>query len=212
MPLPRFKSTAHLLDTHEAMFGDAGRTIAGFVVKWAGKLFDEPVDPLTLRVLLAPDEYGGYNRHIGYAASGVGLILGNSHVSELDEESGIKLARSDDPRFADQYVEDFIVHELTHFRQVALLKQYGWKQDRRRGSHRDQGWFKAISEASPRYLGVSFPETLWPKRKSIAGRLTEVEACGWPHTFRELIGKHDARLAMTKADDGKGRQDARIEM
>jgi hypothetical protein len=46
--------------------------------------------------------------------------------------------------------EDFIVHELTHARQRQLLREHG-------------GWYTAISEAAPNYLGVEVPPSLWPK-------------------------------------------------
>jgi hypothetical protein len=63
-----------------------------------------------------------------------------------------------------------------------------------RGDHRDPTWWRAISEAAPHYLGVGFPESVWPKQRPTPGRLTEVEACHWPHSFRELIAARDPRL------------------
>jgi hypothetical protein len=65
-----------------------------------------------------------------------------------------------------------------------------------RGVHRDRGWFGAVSEAAPRYLGASFPPAIWPKQKAPDQelRITEVEVTHWPQSFRRLIANGDPRL------------------
>src|SRR4029077_21112394 len=116
-------------------------------------------------------EMGGYNRHYGWTNS-ANLILGNSETEKI-------ILRDL------QFAKDFIVHELTHHRQRNLL---GYRASERgtRGVHRDRGWYGAIAEAAPRYLGVAFPESIWPRQKSVRkggkvlkvqeqGRLTQVE-------------------------------------
>ena len=90
---------------------------------------------------------------------------------------------------------DFIVHELTHERQGQLLQQHGWKKTR--GDHRDRGWYRAISEACPKYLGVEFPEASWPtgpRPRKGTNPLTEVEVTHWPNSMRELAMANDPRL------------------
>jgi hypothetical protein len=150
-------------------------------------LFDEPLDSLRIRVALAPVELGPYNKHAGYAQCGCGLILANRHHCDFSPEGEIIVK---DPA----RILDFIVHELTHHRQDVLLKRHGWTQNR--GSHRDRGWYTAIAEAAPRYLGVKFAEDIWPRRQSVRVngtvrkqndplRLTEVEVTDWPDSFRK---------------------------
>jgi hypothetical protein len=63
-----------------------------------------------------------------------------------------------------------------------------------RGVHRDPGWFAAIAEAAPRYLGVSFQASAWPKQTGGEDRLSEVEVTHWPAAFRPLIAAGDQRL------------------
>jgi hypothetical protein len=192
------------------MFGEAGRICAELVCQHV-KLFDEPLNPLKIRIVLAPIEIGPYNRHYGYtngipkenAATAFRFILGNRHISSFDDHGAFVLhAKKDSWRVG---VEDFLVHELTHHRQDILLARHGWPQSRSRGVHRDAGWYSAISEAAPRYLGVAFPESLWPKQKSVRvkgqvtkvdepWRMTEVEATHWPDSFRPLIAAQDKRL------------------
>lgn len=94
-------------------------------------------------------------------------------------------------RFVNRFA-DFIVHELTHYRQRVLIQRGGIVQNR--GAHRDVGWFQAIAEAAPRYLGVTFSESAWPKQKPQPGRLTEVEVTHWPGSFRDLVAGGDPRL------------------
>jgi hypothetical protein len=96
-----------------------------------------------------------------------------------------------------QFITDFLVHEMTHQRQRMLFSGPG-----KRGVHRDVGWYGAIAEAAPRYLGVSFPEAMWPMQKPKPGRMTEVEACHWPHSFRPLIADRDPRLKSSVDDAG----------
>jgi len=191
-----------MIETHELMFGEAGRICAELVCRHV-KLFDEPLGALNIRIVLAPVEIGPYNRHYGYIhSSSFHFILGNRHICTFDKEGGLVLRK-------DGWLvgaEDFIVHELTHYRQDILLARHGWPQNRDRGVHRDRGWYAAIAEAAPRYFGVAFPETTWPKLKSVrkggkitkvaeAGRLTEVEVTHWPGSFRTLIANEDKRLA-----------------
>ena len=61
-----FASADQMLDAHEAMFGKAGRQAAEIVLDWAPRLFAVPLDPLAIRVVLAPVEIGPYNRRTGY--------------------------------------------------------------------------------------------------------------------------------------------------
>ena len=143
-------------------------------------------------------ELGPYNRHYAWAYPEAGLILGNRHICDLDKAKGITLTSNL------VFVEDVVVHELCHFRQARLEATSG-KRNRKRGDHRDPTWYQAISEASRGFLGVEFPPDRWPKMKSTRNgnkilkeidpsRISEVDACHWPHNFRELIRKHDPRL------------------
>ena len=96
-----------------------------------------------------------------------------------------------------QGFEDFIVHELTHRRQAALLREHkgewGWAQHVGRGAHRDKGWYSAIAEAAPNYLGVEVPADVWPKRNN-PDTLTEPEMTHWPMSIRHLAEAQDPRL------------------
>jgi hypothetical protein len=197
-----FRSRDEMLDAHELMFGDAGRQCAEIVLRWATTLFAVPLDVLNIRVVLAPIELGPYNRHAGYhyGPEGKGaFILGNRHVVHLNHGT-LALVQ-------DQWLSgDFIVHELTHQRQAQLLREHGseqgWKR-RRGGAHRDRGWYAAISEACPRYLGVEFPPSSWPTGpRTRRGTLTEVLATHWPGSFRALIAAGDPRLPKTALPDG----------
>ena len=119
-------------------------------------------------------------------------ILGNRHVVRLNHGT---LTLVQDGHWLN---DDFIVHELTHVRQAQLLRQHGadkdWKR-KRGGVHRDRGWYAAIAEACPKYLGVDFPQSSWPTGpRTRKGTLTEVEATHWPETFRALIQAGDPRL------------------
>jgi hypothetical protein len=157
-----FRSHEQMLDAHELMFGDAGRRCAEIVLYWATTLFAAPLDALNIRVVLAPVELGPYNRHVGYqyGRDGEGVfILGNRHVVRLNHGT---LTLVQDSHWLSG---DFIVHELTHVRQAQLLREHGsdkdWKR-KRGGVHRDRGWYAAIAEACPKYLGVEFPQSSWP--------------------------------------------------
>jgi hypothetical protein len=199
-----FSCDPEMIDTHERMFGEAGRVCAEIICKHAGVLFDEPLDPYKIRMVLAPVELGPYNRHYGYtyeSADAFHLILGNRHICRLDKDGVMTLMESK------IHVEDFIVHEMTHHRQVRLIGNNGWKISDARACHRDKGWYTAISEAAPRYLGVEFPEAIWPKMisKRIGKRvrkvedptrISEVEACHWPDSFRKLKKAGDKRLCV----------------
>ena len=182
-----FRSPDEMLDAHELMFGDAGRQCADVVLKWAPTLFALPLEALNIRVVLAPVELGPYNRHTGYCYGGDGqsvFILGNRHIVQL-KAGTLGLAA----RF-----EDFIVHELTHVRQAQLLREHSdWKATR--GAHRDLGWYTAVSEACPKYLGVDCPRSSWPTGpRTRAGTLTEVEMTHWPGSLRALALENDSRL------------------
>jgi hypothetical protein len=193
-----------MIQTHEAMFGEAGRTCAELVCRHV-KLFDEPLESLNIRIVLVPVEIGPYNRHYGYIhSSSFHFIVGNRHICDFGE-NGVVLHNGGWLVGA----EDFIVHELTHYRQHMLLARTGARQSR--GVHRDSGWYGAIKEAAPRYLGVQFPESIWPKLKSVRkggkitkvaepGRLTEVEVTHLPHSFRALITAGDKRLRAQVVD------------
>ena len=177
-----FQSPHQMLDAHEQMFGEAGRQCAEIVLRWARDLFAVPLDVLNIRVVLAPIELGPYNRHSGYCAGGEGqgaFILGNRHIVGL-QNGTLTVVQSLDR------CEDFIVHELTHHRQRQLEAEHGW--GRKRGDHRDLGWYQAIAEACPKYLGIEFPRARWPTGpRTRKGTLTEVEAAHWPTSFRGLI-------------------------
>jgi hypothetical protein len=186
-----------MLAVHRLMFGEAGATCAEFILDWAAKLFDDPVDPLTLRIVLAPVELGPYNRHSAWAYPEAGMILGNRHICGLDKAKGIVLTGSI------THVQDMVVHELCHFRQARLEAAH--PQKRSRGNHRDPAWYQAISEAARTYLGVHFPPERWPKMKSVrdgnrvrkatdSSRISEVEATHFPESFRVLIQNGDPRL------------------
>jgi len=191
----RFDSVAEMVAVHEAMFGDAGRYCAEAIVRSA-TAFDEPVDALAIRIMLAPVEIGPYNRHSGYVSGsrvgggGFSFILGNRHICEIADDGSVILCSN---KYAER-TADFVMHELTHLRQGQLIRKHGYPQTR--GDHRDKGWFHAISEAAPRYLGVAFPRSIWPvqKPKPGCGRLTEVEVTHWPTSFRQLIASGDPRL------------------
>ena len=190
-----FRSAAEMLDAHELMFGEAGRQGAEIVLRWANTLFAEPLDALNIRIVLAPVELGPYNRHMGYhSGKGEGegtFILGNRHIVRL-EAGTLRLNSRPDEKFFSKY-EDFIVHELTHARQAQLLRQYGWK--RTRGVHRDLGWYTAVAEACPRYLGVDMPRESWPTGpRTRKGTLTEVDLTHWPPSLRTLAEANDPRL------------------
>jgi hypothetical protein len=191
-----FRSPEEMLVAHEQMFGEAGRQAAELVLRWAPKLFAVALEVLNIRVVLAPVELGPYNRHEGYCAGGDGeaaFILGNRHMVRLYKntlvlEHGLK-------RF-----KDFIVHELTHHRQRQLLAEHAsdpaWRSTRG-GVHRDKGWYAAIAEAAPNYLGVEFPESSWPtgpRPRKGGSQLTEVQATHWPDSFRPLVAAGDRRL------------------
>ena len=184
-----FASEAEMIRVHEGMFGDAGRVCAEAVIKCAA-MFGEPLDPLTIRVVLAPIELGPYNRHYGYTVTpkdGFHFVLGNRHICKIAADGSIVLHDG-----GLDLTTDFVMHELTHHRQAQLNRALGHK--RTRGDHRDPGWYGAIAEAAPRYLGVSMPESSWPHQKPKPGRLTEVEATHWPQSFRPLIAAGDPRL------------------
>jgi hypothetical protein len=186
-----FSSQAEMIETHERMFGEAGRICAELICRHVA-LFNEPLDPLGIRVVLAPVEIGPYNKHHGYT-NGFNFILVNRHLCR----------HSNGAFYLAEQIEDILVHELTHLRQTIVLG--GHVPGGSRGTHRDSGWYGAIAEAAPRYLGVAFPPAKWPKLKSVrAGsrvrkteepdRITEVEATHWPYMFRELIAAGDERL------------------
>jgi hypothetical protein len=180
--------------SHEAMFGRAGALSAELILRWAPRLFAVPIDPLSIRVVLAPIEIGPYNGHTGYhfGNGSSTCILGNRHQCEfLDGELTIRDGRA---------LEDFLVHELTHARQAQLLRQHGWPSSRRPGSHRDKGWYTAIAEACPAYLKLQVPPALWPTGpRTRAGTLTEPEMTHWPRSLRALVDAKDPRLTMAKA-------------
>lgn len=188
-----FKSPQQMLDAHEQMFGKAGRQCAEVVLRWANKLFDEPLDALNVRVVLAPVELGPYNRHTGYHYAGDGcFILGNRHIVKLKNGS-LELV-GDANRLISRF-EDFIVHELTHARQQQLLRRHPKWKSKRPGAHRDLGWYSAVAEACPRYLGVPLPRSLWPTGpRTRDGTLTEVEMTHWPDSIRALIENDDPRM------------------
>ena len=98
-----------------------------------------------------------------------------------------------------------VVHELTHTRQVLLLKAHGWPQPR--GAHRDKGWFTAVSEAAPNYLSVELPASVWPTgSRTRKETLTEVEMAHWPRSIRRLIEQQDGHQssAAERTSSGAG--------
>ena len=65
----------------------------------------------------------------------------------------------------------------------------------KRGAHRDLGWYTAVAEACPRYLGFELPRSIWPTGpRTREGTLTEVEMCHWPNSLRALAEAGDPRL------------------
>jgi len=195
-----FRSSEEMLDAHEAMFGEAGRQCAEVVLKWATTLFAVPLEVLNIRVVLAPVELGPYNRHAGYCYGGEGkgaLILGNRHVVTF-KRGTLALIKPAESNLSGY--ENFIVHELTHIRQAQLLREHkgewGWSQTGG-NVHRDKGWYAAIAEACPNYLGVELPESVWPKRNN-PDTLTEPEMSHWPASIRDLVEADDPRLVAAR--------------
>jgi hypothetical protein len=190
-----FRSPEEMLDAHELMFGEAGRQCAEVVLKWATTLFAVPLEALNIRIVLAPVELGPYNRHAGYhyGPNDEGtFILGNRHIVELLNGTLVLKQGVGEQNFLD-LVEDFIVHELTHARQAQLEREHGWA--RTRGDHRDQGWYAAVAEACPNYLGFELPKAIWPQGpRPKNGHLTEVEMTHWPESLRMLGLMNDPRL------------------
>jgi hypothetical protein len=188
-----FRTREQMLDAHELMFGAAGRRCAEIVLRWAETLFAVPLDALNIRIVLAPVELGPYNRHVGYhyGPDDQGtFILGNRHIVELNK--GTLVLKEQGEQLLG---EDFIIHEMTHARQAQLLRQHG--RPMTRGAHRDLGWYSAIAEAAPRYLGVEVPRHVWPRgprSRRDQGRLTEVEMTHWPTSLRQLAREGDPRL------------------
>jgi hypothetical protein len=194
-----FRSPAEMLDAHELMFGAAGRQCAEVVLKWAATLFAVPLNTLNIRVVLAPIELGPYNRHEGYhyGREGQGtFILGNRHIVQLRAGDLVLTPKASDLLGG---FEDFVVHELTHARQEQLLRKHPeWKSDR--GHHRDLGWYTAVAEACPKYLGVELPRSSWPTGpRTRKGTLTEVEMTHWPGSLRALAMENDPRLPKVAA-------------
>jgi hypothetical protein len=196
-----FRSAEEMLDAHELMFGMPGRQCAEIVLRWAGILFAAPLDTLNIRVVLAPVELGPYNRHLGYHYGGGdgAFILGNRHIVTL--RKGELVFVEDGEKYIGWF-EDFIVHELTHARQHQLEREHdgepGWQ--RTRGDHRNFGWYAAVAEACPRYLGVELPRSSWPRGpRTRDTTLTEVEMTHWPGSLRRLAKENDPRLPKLKA-------------
>jgi hypothetical protein len=128
-----------------------------------------------------------------YGRDGSGFILGNRHIVKLQ---GGTLVLNDRAQHLMASVTEFIVHELTHMRQAQLLAENPeWEQTR--GVHRDLGWYTAVAEACPRYLGVECPQSSWPtgpRMRKGANTLTEVDMTHWPGSLRELTHTGDPRL------------------
>jgi hypothetical protein len=188
-----------------------------------GRTQRRKISRTSIRVVLAPVELGPYNRHAGYIYGGEGrgaFILGNRHMVHFSQGALIpgpepadverrarrhRLKHGDtEPTTPKQIIgsEDFIVHELTHARQGQLLREHAgdkeWKITRP-GAHRDRGWYTAISEAAPKYLGVEVPPSLWPTGpRTRPGTLTEVEMTHWPESLRTLVEANDPRLLKTR--------------
>lgn len=200
-----FRDDQHLLECHEAMFGAAGRRCGEIVLKYATTLFARPIEALRFRVIFAPIELGPYNRHAGYIYEAGGLILLNRHVCKWQDDELVLTQEG-----ISGGVEDLLVHELTHARQGQILRDQHIRVNASRGDHRDRGWYQAISEAAPKYLGVEIPESIWPRTKSVRvkaddGRtvvrkrtvpatLTEVDMTHWPESIRNLRDSGDTRL------------------
>lgn len=121
--------------------------------------------------------------------------LGNRHIVGLNRGTLVLKPPKQGGGPLD-WTEDFIVHELTHARQAHLLRENpDWKVTR--GDHRDMGWYAAVAEACPNYLGFELPPSIWPQgpRKK-DGRLTEVEMTHWPESIRKLALLDDPRLPL----------------
>jgi hypothetical protein len=200
MIIKPFKSDKEMIAHHVAMFGPLGQIAAEAVLRWASLW--PGIDPLDFRVLLAPIELAPYGRHHALTVpppqpGGPRIILVNRWVVGWRADGSIGLTGEyDEQRFI-----DLLVHEMTHQRQWNLLRDDPSLHTARgeHADHHDGGWYGAVTEAAPAYLGVEFLEERWPKQKvkvgDGSGRLTEVEACHWPRTFRALIAKGDTRLS-----------------
>src|SRR5262249_24734598 len=78
--------------------------------------------------------------------------------------------------------------------------KHGWRQTR--GAHRNQGWYTAVAEACPRYLGFELPPSIWPTGpRTRPGTLTEVEMTHWPDSIRALAMMEDERLPLSSRVD-----------
>jgi hypothetical protein len=193
-----FSSADEMVWYHVMLYGSLGQIAAEAVLRWAPLW--PGINPLDFRIVLAPIELGPYGKHIGYTvtrrpANAPRYIIGNRNICKWEHDGSIVLACDH------QHMIDFLVHEITHHRQADVL--HGARQTR--GAHRDRGWYGAIAEAAPAYLGVEFPTECWPKQKAQDGRLTEVEAYHWPHSFRKLIASHDPRLVqVSRTEDRRG--------
>ena len=69
----------------------------------------------------------------------------------------------------------------------------GWSQTGG-NVHRDKGWYTAIAEAAPNYLGVEVPADVWPSRTR-PDTQTELEMSHWPESIRALAEANDPRLS-----------------
>ena len=95
----------------------------------------------------------------------------------------------------ERMVYDLLAHELAHAYQREYLKDTGRGAH---GTHRRTSWYETIEFATPRLLGfeVSRPQRKAARtaanekaskgntKRSPEGRLTEAEACHWPHSLR----------------------------
>src|SRR5215831_1109509 len=199
-----FRSPEEMLDAHEQMFGEAGKQCADVVLRWAGSLFDVPLDALNIRIVLAPVELGPYGRHAGYLyrpEEGL-FILGNRNIVEFD---GVSLILKESARRADRHIgitsgnQDFIVHELTHARQAQLASTAGRANAAniatKAGTQPSLKPVRAI-------LASNCHPSIWPQgpRKK-EGRLTEVEMTHWPMYIRQLAKDKDPRLPLKSSVD-----------
>lgn len=125
------------------------------------------------------------------------FILGNRHIVEL--KNGTLILKQRPAKGFLHSFKDFIVHELTHARQAQLLREHpDWKVTR--GAHRDLGWYTAVAEACPRYLGFELPSSIWPTGpRTRKGTITEVEMTHWPMSLRLLALDKDERLPLAGA-------------
>jgi hypothetical protein len=157
-----FKSADQMLDAHEAMFGAAGKQAAEIVLEWAPQLFAEPLNPLSVRVVLAPVELDRLTATPAVTPRSAPELRSRQPPSVPFLRRQVVL---NEP-------QGFGTLSSTSWRTAARLHCCASTRVNRAGlntsasAHRDKGWYSAIAEAAPNYLGVEVPADVWPKRNN----------------------------------------------